>query len=268
MSLSDQTFARPIHTTRTFEAAIEHIIEGIERGRLRAGSALPKESELAEQLGISRPTLRQGLRVLQDVGYLQVKPGKGGGISIVSDLVPTAEISRGIALEEEAIVEVLHARRVLEGASTFAAMQSASEEDFDEIEHTISLTREHLGDRYAVMKTDAMFHRAVLRACRNALLSESMRGLSRRMAPIRDSYRGGLDSDRQTLDIHARQLDAMKAGDAVTLTRVLHDHFIMLEEELAEAMGHTWDELFGRLAQPLHDLLGDRGGSGDPSSTT
>jgi GntR family transcriptional repressor for pyruvate dehydrogenase complex len=263
MSLSDQTFARPIQTTRTFEAAIEHIIEGIERGRLRAGSALPKESELAEQLGISRPTLRQGLRVLQEVGYLQVKPGKGGGITILSDLVPTAEISRGIALEEEAIVEVLHARRVLEGAITFAAMQFASEEDFDEIEHTISLTREHLGDRYAVMKTDAMFHRAVLGACRNALLSESMRGLSRRMAPIRDSYRGGLDSDRQTLDIHARQLDAMRAGDAVTLTLVLHDHFIMLEEEIAEATGRSWDELFGRLAQPLHDLLANRGGSGD-----
>jgi hypothetical protein len=78
------------------------------------------------------------------------------------------------------------------------------------------------------------------------------------MAPIRDSYRGGLDSDRQTLDIHSRQLAAMKAGDAVTLTIVLHDHFSMLEEELAEAMGHTWDELFGRLAQPMHDLLANQ----------
>ncbi|MGH2752535.1 MAG: FadR/GntR family transcriptional regulator [Actinomycetota bacterium] len=256
MALFDQqSFVRPIQTTRTFETVIEHIIEGIERTRLRAGSALPKESELAEQLGISRPTLRQGLRVLQDVGYLQVKPGKGGGISIVSDLVPTAEISREIALEEEAIIETLHARRILEGAITFAAMQFASEEDFDEIEHTISLTQEHLGDRDAVMKTDAMFHRAVLRACRNQLLSDSMRGLSKRMAPIRDSYRGGLDSDRLTLDIHSRQLDAMRSGEAVTLTLVLHDHFIMLEEEIAEGLGQAWDDLFGHLAQPLHDLL-------------
>jgi len=129
---------------------------------------LPKESQLAEQLGISRPTLRQGLHVLQDAGFLRVKPGKGGGIFISSDLVPTAEISRGIALEEEAVIETLHARRVLEGATTFAAMQFATEEDFDEIEHTVSLTREHLGDRVAVMKTDAMFHRAVVRACRKS----------------------------------------------------------------------------------------------------
>jgi GntR family transcriptional regulator, transcriptional repressor for pyruvate dehydrogenase complex len=265
--MSDQSFARPIHTTRTFEAAIEHIIEGIERGRLRAGSSLPKESELAEQLGISRPTLRQGLRVLQDVGYLQVKPGKGGGISIVSDLVPTAEISRGIAYAEEAIVEVLRARRVLEGAISFAAMEFASEEDFDEIEHTISLTRAHLGDRFAVMKTDAMFHRAVLRACRNQVLSESMRGLSQRMAPIRDSYRGGLDSDRQTLDIHDRQLTAMRAGDSVTLTTVLHEHFCMLEEELSEAMGRSWDELFGGLSQPLRDRIESDGEGDDPLST-
>ena len=91
MTLPDaQPFARPIQTTRTFEAAIDHIIEGIERRRLRAGSPLPKESQLAEQLGISRPTLRQGLHVLQDAGFLRVKPGKGGGIFISSDLVPTA----------------------------------------------------------------------------------------------------------------------------------------------------------------------------------
>ena len=256
MTLPDaQPFARPIQTTRTFEAAIDHIIEGIERRRLRAGSPLPKESELAEQLGISRPTLRQGLHVLQDAGFLRVKPGKGGGIFISSDLVPTAEISRGIALEEEAVIETLHARRVLEGATTFAAMQFATEEDFDEIEHTVSLTREHLGDRVAVMKTDAMFHRAVVRACRNELLSESMRALSRRMAPIRDSYRGGLDSDRATLEVHARQLEAMRSGDAVMLARVIHEHFMMLEEEIAQAMGNEWDDLFARLAGPLYDLL-------------
>ena len=64
-------FAEPIRATRTFEAAIEHIVEGIERNRLRTGDRIPNESELSSLLGISKPTLRQALRVLERSGVIE-----------------------------------------------------------------------------------------------------------------------------------------------------------------------------------------------------
>lgn len=63
-------FAEPVRAIRTFETAIENIIGAIERNRLRAGDRLPNESELARQLAISKPTLRQALRVLERSGLL------------------------------------------------------------------------------------------------------------------------------------------------------------------------------------------------------
>ena len=51
----------PVRATRTFEAAIEHLTEAIERAGLRTGDRLPNEGALAEQLGISKPTLRQNV---------------------------------------------------------------------------------------------------------------------------------------------------------------------------------------------------------------
>ena len=66
-------FVEPVRTSRTFEAAIENLLEGIERATLHLDDRLPTEEQLAGQLGISKPTLRQALRVLERSGLLRVR---------------------------------------------------------------------------------------------------------------------------------------------------------------------------------------------------
>lgn len=235
---------QPIQATRTFEAAIEQLTEAIEHARLRHGDRLPGEGELAAALGISKPTLRQALRVLELSGLLTVKRGKGGGIVVASDLVPTVAISSAVALEEGAAVDVLRARRVLERAVTLEATRAATDADLDELERTIDLLERHLGDRPSVFRLDAMFHRALWRACHNATIQASMRGVARGLAPIRDAYPGGMERDLQTLDVHRRQLDAMRRRDLDELDAVLDEHFRMLEDAFANGIGRDRAELF------------------------
>lgn len=235
---------QPIQATRTFEAAIEHLTEAIEHARLRCGDRLPSEGDLAAALGISKPTLRQALRVLEHSGLLTVRRGKGGGIVVASDLVPAVAISSAVALAEGAAIDVLRARRVLERAVTLEAARAATADDLAELERTVDLLERHLGDRPSVFRLDAMFHRALWRACHNATIQASMRGVARGLAPIRDAYPGGLDRDRQTLDVHRRQLEAMRRRDAETLDAVLDEHFRMLEDAFAEGIGRDRAELF------------------------
>lgn len=239
---------QPIRAARTFEAAIEHILEGIESDRLRAGDRLPNEAELSAALEISRPTLRQALRVLENAGLLQVRRGAGGGILVVSDLVPTTAISSFVAVEEDSVVDVLCARRVLEGAVTHRAADVARADDYGEIERTIDLLRGCIGNREHVVRADAMFHRAVVRAARSPALQGAMRGIGRSLAPLRDAYPGGQREDRHTLAVHERQLEAMRARDHALLQEVLHEHFCMLEEACAAARGLPRDEIFAALA--------------------
>jgi GntR family transcriptional repressor for pyruvate dehydrogenase complex len=229
----------PIRATRTFESAIEHLTEAIERAHLRRGDRLPSESELAAALGISKPTLRQALRVLELAGLVSVRRGKGGGITVAGDLVPTVALSTAVAVEETAIADVLRARRVLERAVAFEALARATEADLAELGRTIDLLERHLGERASVMRADAMFHRAMVRACHNATIQAAMRGLSRALAPIRDAYSGGIDRDRATLDVHRRQLDALRRHDEAALDRVLDEHLRMLEDAFAEALSPT-----------------------------
>jgi len=235
----------PIRSTRTFEAAIAHLTEAIERHGLRDGDRLPGEHELARQLEISRPTLRQAVRVLERSGVLDVRRGKTGGLFVATELIPVLAVSSAVALEETAAAETLRARRVLETAVAHEAARRATADDYAQLERAIELLRRHLGERPLVMRADALFHRALARSCHNRPLETAMNGIARELEPIRDAYSGGLERDHETLDVHRRQLDAMRADDGWLLDAVLHDHFRMLEQSFAEAIGHSWEQLFG-----------------------
>src|ERR671911_1151099 len=78
----------PVSTRRTFEEAVEQIAEQIKAGDLHTGDRLPSERELAAQMRISRPTLREAIKTLTEAGVLQVRRGQSGGIFVASELVP------------------------------------------------------------------------------------------------------------------------------------------------------------------------------------
>jgi GntR family transcriptional repressor for pyruvate dehydrogenase complex len=234
----------PIRATRTFEAAIEHLTEAIERSGLRAGDRLPGEHDLAAMLSISRPTLRQAIRVLELSGVVDVRRGKNGGIFLATELIPTVAVSSAVALEESAAAETLRARRVLESAVTHEAAVRAHADDYAQLERAIELLRGHLGERPLVMRADALFHRALVRSCHNRQLEAAMRTIAKGLAPIRDAYSGGIARDRETLDVHERQLAAMRGGEPGALDAVLDDHFRMLADSFASAIGRSGDDLF------------------------
>lgn len=242
-------FAEPVRTPHTFEAAVDEIVAGIERARLRRGDRVPNESELARQLGISMPTLRRALRVLQRSGVLDVRPGKGGGIFIASDLLPHDVLAANIAVETDAVVEILRGRRVLESAVTHVASEAATADDYGELERVLRLLAAHRDERDAMLRADAMFHSRIARAAHNRLLADAMRMVGRQIAPLRDLLASGREEAERIVDIHTRQLRAMRAREPEQLDGVLDEHFRLLEERFALSLGQSWQAVFGAAAR-------------------
>jgi GntR family transcriptional repressor for pyruvate dehydrogenase complex len=242
-------FVSPVRSTRTFESAIDHIIEGIERARLRQGDRLPNEGELARQLGISKPTLRQALRVLERSGLLTVKQGNAGGIFLASDYLATEAISSNVASEEHSVLETLRARRVIESAIAHEALVVATADDLAEIERTVELLRAPGISSAQLLRADMMFHRAVARAAYNRVLEQALQVVYRHLAPVRDV---GSESDEADVvrAIHRRQFDAMLARDPALLESALDHHFHFLEDRLARSLGRPWAELFAEPRPP------------------
>jgi DNA-binding FadR family transcriptional regulator len=76
-------FLRPVRSGNAFEETVERLLQAIKLGVVGQGEKLPPERELAVQLGISRVTLREAIRALQDAGYLDVRRGRYGGAFVI-----------------------------------------------------------------------------------------------------------------------------------------------------------------------------------------
>ncbi|WP_309080583.1 FCD domain-containing protein [Zhihengliuella sp.] len=106
-----------------FEETVEHLLRGFRLGLFPPGGRLPPERELAEELGVSRATLRDALAELQKAGYLTIQRGRYGGAMVATEL-PT----RGAVLDSgdlELVEDVLTFRAVVEPAAAALAARAA-----------------------------------------------------------------------------------------------------------------------------------------------
>jgi GntR family transcriptional repressor for pyruvate dehydrogenase complex len=126
---------QPVQRARTYELVLDKIEEQIIAGRLRVGDRLPPERQLASALGVSRPALREALRVLEAQGALVAQVGRGPDAGGTIAAQPTDALGRllrlHLALSHYELDEVLEARVMFERFSVTAAALHGSPEGLD-----------------------------------------------------------------------------------------------------------------------------------------
>lgn len=106
-----------------FEETVEHLLRGFKIGVFPPGGRLPPERELAEELGVSRATLRDALAELQKAGYVTIQRGRYGGATVASELPPSGAV---LGSEDQEMVEdILTFRAVVEPAAAALAAEAA-----------------------------------------------------------------------------------------------------------------------------------------------
>jgi len=225
----------PVQTRRTFEEAADQIAEKVRTGELRTGDRLPGERSLATQMEISRPTLREAVKVLVDAGVLEVRRGPGGGMYVATDVVPTELVRHSASLRLAEIAAVLEARRLLEPRVAQLAAERATDEDFDALERSIEAMRVLVGggwhprheDRF--LQLDVQFHLALARAAGNPMVETLMRMLFRQLEIARDMAMHIPLVPEWTIGIHERTLAALRSGEPDEVEAVMSEHLGQLE---------------------------------------
>jgi GntR family transcriptional repressor for pyruvate dehydrogenase complex len=220
------------------EAAIAEIRKLIAEGGLGPGDRLPPEQELSSQLGLSRSSTREAVRALATAKVLDVRRGDG---TYVTSLAPELLLEGiGVAVElmqEDAVLELMEARRVLEPQVTALAAVRATAED-----------RARMGEHLALMhasrepeelvRHDSDFHAAVSRASGNATLASVLIGIS--SVTIRTRvWRGLLDGDAhaRTLAEHEAIQAAVEARDPALASAAALVHVASTETWVRAALG-------------------------------
>lgn len=229
----------PVRTRRTFEDAAEQVADKVRSGELRIGDKLPAERELALQMEISRPTLREAVKVLVDAGMLEVRRGPGGGMFVASDVVPVDLVRRASELRLGEAAAVLEARRLIEPQVARLAHERAGEEDLAPLEHTIEVMRTIVqrgyrpDDEDRFLQLDVQFHLALARAAGNPTLETLLRIVFRQLEILRDMAMHTPTVPGWIIDIHQRTLVAVRTGDG--LDEVMDEHLSELERTLQTA---------------------------------
>lgn len=158
---------KEITHVRLYESVIEQIMDLIENNELKPGDKLPSERELAENLSISRGSLREAFRVLESRGLIKSKPGGGRFIREIRDNGFTNTENIILSLKKSSILELLEAREMFEVKIAEIVAQRATFEDIELIEKALSrMNKVEISDDNKT-ESDTDFHLAIARASHN-----------------------------------------------------------------------------------------------------
>ncbi|MEU0085473.1 FadR/GntR family transcriptional regulator [Streptomyces sp. NPDC006274] len=196
------------------DEAIEKIKAMIVSGALRPGDRLPKESELAAELGLSRNSLREAVRALSLIRILDVRQGDGTYVTSLDPQLLLEALSFVVDFHrDDTVLEFLAVRRILEPAATAMAASRITASELD----ALSAQLDALGTEPSVedlVAADLDFHRGIVRASGNSVLCSLLDGLSGPTTRAR-VWRGLTQEDAvpRTLREHRAILAALREGD-------------------------------------------------------
>jgi GntR family transcriptional repressor for pyruvate dehydrogenase complex len=221
---------------RLSDVVADEIERQIVSGTLHPGDALPAERELARQLGVSRPSVREALLKLEARGIVAVRRNAGYTVAEVTAPSLTDPLLRLMAGHSKVVSDVLELRQGLETLAAALAALRATDADLAAMTHAAEETERarRAGDAVSAADWDARFHLAVAEAAHNVALVHLMRGMfkvmrenvrrAREMLLLRD------DAQLQLSSQHDALVDAIRRHDPSAAVAASEAHLRFVRE--------------------------------------
>jgi DNA-binding FadR family transcriptional regulator len=227
-SVLDRVF-EPVRPPTTFEETVERLGTAIRLGLLAPGSQLPSERNLANQLGISRSTLRLALTTLIQSGLLVSTRGRNGG-TFVAERPPLSEQDARL-LGEEAWA-VLDYRLAIEIGATFLAAERAEAEQLAQLEHLVKkMSGAHDFDYYR--RVDCRFHIGIAEAAQSPRLVRAMTEVQGQMSDLIALIAHPDQVLTHANEQHARLIELLRKGESAQAAQLMREHVRGTEHILA-----------------------------------
>lgn len=211
----------PVTSPSTFEATVARLGTAIRLGVLAPGARLPPERELADQLQISRSTLRQALRTLTESGHLTAQRGRSGGTFVAAE--PPMSAGAGES-ELHRWRELLDRRTAVElGAAQLAAERARPEDLAPLAAHTAEM-RAAMDDWRTYRRADVLFHICIAEASGSQWLVEAMTVAHGEWSELLDLAPHPAAVLEHAVDQHDQIVQAFTRGDSDEVLRLVRDH--------------------------------------------
>ncbi len=201
-------------TNRAYEVVIEAVKKKIKNGEIKKGEKLRPEREIAEDLGVSRASVREAIRALDVIGVVESRQGAGNYIKETFEESLIQPLSVMFLLEQNDFTEINEFRFILESQAAVLAAERIDEKDIKKLEELID-EMSKTSDEEKNVEIDRQLHYIIDNASKNRVISsilgviselidESIKGTRSELA------RKDAQNSKKLLEIHKELVDAMK----------------------------------------------------------
>lgn len=214
---------------RLYRQIAEQLRALITAGEWVIGSRLPAERDLAKQLGVSRPSVREALIAMEVEGWVEVRTGSG---VYVLDRTATTSHARSqatqISPDEWGPLELIRARRVVEGEIAAVAATLAKRKHIAAISKALTSMKVDADQGVTPLEGDRAFHSAIVESCANTVLIETVqRFWDSRRGPLFERLGGHFEtaeSWRAAIAEHQAIFEAVRDRNPEAARRAMHAH--------------------------------------------
>ncbi len=215
---------KTVEPQRLYRQIAEQLRVLIGRGEFPVGARLPAERDLARQLGVSRPSVREALIAMEVEGWVEIRTGSG-----IYVLDRDAK-GKGIKLApaEWGPLELIRARRVIEGEIASIAAVQAKRKNIDAMRKAISAMESCAAQGVLPLDGDRAFHTAIVEACGNVVLTETVQTFwDSRRGPLFTRLGGYFETTKSwqsAIAEHEAIFKAIETRDGAAARQAMHTH--------------------------------------------
>lgn len=206
----------------------------IDENGLEAGAPLPPEGELANQLGVSRNSVREGIKALESVGVLESRRGIGVFVKAFSFEPLLENLAYGLGSALKQIEEVIAIRRTLEVGLIDKTLAVIGPQDIDELRETLERMRERAERGESFPDEDRRFHQLLFRCQENEVLLRLIEVFWLAFYKASDFVNLKNADPLETWRDHAAIVDAVEARDLAAARDRLDNHYAGITRMIAQ----------------------------------
>jgi GntR family transcriptional repressor for pyruvate dehydrogenase complex len=230
---------KAIKKTRIYEEVVGQLHQLIDAGKLKAGDRLPSERELAETFRVSRSSVREAIKTLENEGLVLTRPGSGTFITAVNVEAIIPSLASLLSRGKNALIDLFEMRRLVEPSIAALAAERATPADILRLKEICTEQEQQIKRDTAVVDSDAAFHLTIGRATHNAALQRLVASIVEILKPIRGKSLQTPGRAHQSLASHREILVAIERHDPELARQAMQQHIQAVAQNVLAPAAQT-----------------------------
>jgi GntR family transcriptional repressor for pyruvate dehydrogenase complex len=229
--MSSETTFSPLRKQQSVAEAISaEILDLLRHKQLNPGDKLPPERELAEMLGVSRPSLREALRALSIMKIIKVRQGDGTYVSALRPEELVEHLEFVFMLDDSTMLQLFQARKIVETGNVSLAAQHITDEELAALRACLEKSERSVDDPEAFILADIELHEIITHAARNPLLERFMASISTLGRASRKKTSQMTRVTESAVQHHRQIVAALEARDPQAAAAAMLSHLEYIEK--------------------------------------